>query len=771
MRSHALDPFRMESSCAVKGYCGSFALLVVLAVTGCSMLAPPSSSPTPDLVETPLANTPSPSVPAPTPTQVPSPTPTGTPPPLVPLKVSLSWRFPTLETVWALTTADLDGDGDKEVVAGSYDKHVYALDHDGSLIWRYQTGGPVYCLDTGDLDGDDGAEVVVGGDDNTVHAVDTDGSPLWEQYVGSRVVAVDVTSDEEDGRGKVLVGCQDGQILALGPDGDILWRIHSETGLAFVKWVDPDGDGRHDGLAVNQNGAVSLIGADGKARWSHDTGAHVRESRVYDLDADGVEEVVVGSADGWLHVLSATGNEVWKRHLSAPVVTVDIGDVDGDGRGEVVAGTGGSAPGISLLDHDGWQSWTYQVLKGVWAVRTLDVDADGRGEVLAGGDDGNVRILDTYGRLLGGYQTGRRLHGLWAGDTSEDGFTDIVVRSGNDVCLLTVSVPGVRVEDLETIREPATLPSWEGRLPGVSEASEEDIELVFVGDLLLSRTVEERMEVFGSQYPFQAVADVLRGADITIGNLEAPLTVRGDPLNKRFVFRADPAHADGLAWAGFDLLSLANNHLLDFEVEGLSQTLETLEGRGISYVGAGLSYEEAHRPLIKQVKGKRIAFLSYAATRWEGSYELPTTEMVSFADLSTITDEVRRAKQVADLVVVIMHVGTEYQVAPDAEQLAVSRTAIDAGASLVIGHHSHVVQSTVAYQNGLIVYGLGNFVFDIDTVEGARQGAILRVLVGEAGVESADLVPVRIVDDVQPQLMAGEDGSPVVTPVFSTSLD
>ncbi|MDH4209730.1 MAG: CapA family protein, partial [Anaerolineae bacterium] len=132
-------------------------------------------------------------------------------------------------------------------------------------------------------------------------------------------------------------------------------------------------------------------------------------------------------------------------------------------------------------------------------------------------------------------------------------------------------------------------------------------------------------------------------------------------------------------------------------------------------------------------------------------------------------DEVQRARQLADLVVVIMHLGTEYQIAPDEEQLAVSRTAIDAGACLVIGHHSHVVQGTEVYRDGLIVYGLGNFVFDIDVVEGAREGAILRVLLGERGVEAADLLPVRIVEDVQPRLMVDEGGRPIVRQVFRGS--
>jgi len=122
-----------------------------------------------------------------------------------------------------------------------------------------------------------------------------------------------------------------------------------------------------------------------------------------------------------------------------------------------------------------------------------------------------------------------------------------------------------------------------------------------------------------------------------------------------------------------------------------------------------------------------------------------------------------------DLVVVIMHLGTEYQRYPDEEQLAVSRAAIEAGACLVIGHHPHVVQGVEPYRGGFVAYSLGDFIFDIDVGEGARYGSILRVLLGENGVEAIDLVPVRIVDDVQPRFLLGEDGLPLVTEVFRAS--
>lgn len=704
-----------------------------------------------------------------TPTPAVSPTATSTPPALAPLDISLAWRYSTQEMVWSVASTDLDGDGREEIVAASYDQHAYALGHDGHLLWSYRTDGPVYSLGVGDLDGDGRAEVLVGGDDNSVRALSPDGTPLWVRQTGSRVTSLSVGDVDGDARGEVLAGCWDGGLWLLGPEGELRWRSRGEAGLSVADLVDLDHDGNLEALAGDQGGAVSLTNASGALQWTYTTGGPVRELKVHDLEGDGRDEIIVGSADGWLYALTDNGGLEWKRSLGDPVITLDVTDLEGDGTGEIAVGTGPHAPRILLLNHRGEPRWDYDVQKGVWAVRVTDVEGDGKLEIIAGADDGNVRVLDMYGRLIGGYTTARRVHGLSLAGSSDAEFKDIVARSGSDVYLLTLDSAQNAWEEAEESLEAATLPGWTGPLPGLAEGGDELIELVAVGDMMLSRTVEERTEVYGSTYPFEAVAELLRGADITIGHLECALTVNGDPIDKRFLFRAHPRNADALAWAGFDVMSLASNHVLDFGQEGFEQTLEVLQGAGLAYVGAGLSSEEAHDPLVQEVRGRRIAFLAYAATRWKGSQEVPTSEQISFAELATIRQDVQRAKQLADLVVVIMHLGTEYQLLPDEEQLAVSRAAIDAGACLVIGHHPHVVQATEVYSGGFIAYSLGNFVFDIDTLEGAREGAILRVLLGDGGVEAVDVVPVRIVDDVQPRLILGEEGLPVVKQVFRVS--
>jgi poly-gamma-glutamate capsule biosynthesis protein CapA/YwtB (metallophosphatase superfamily) len=742
------------------------AMLIVLAVSGCAgaQSTPPATSVS---MTTRTVNSQSPTAtPSSTPTLLPSPSATNTPGPLAPLEISLSWRYPTNEMVWSVASADLDGDGRQEMVAGSYDKHMYALENDGRLRWRYALGAAVYCLDTGDLDGDGLEEVIAGGDDNRIHALGAAGQLLWKWDLGSRVVGLRVEDVDGDGRGEVLAGSWNGQLHLLNGEGTLRWSLVADEGVSAVEVVDLDGDGCAEIVVAHREGTVSVIGCRGDLRWTYGTGDYVRELATSDTDGDGLMEIVVGSADGWVYVLSSEGQLRWKVYLEDPVISVSAGDVDGDGRSEVVAGTGPDSPQVCMLSGGGERLWTFETQKSVWSVRMADLDGDGVLEVLAGADDGNVYVLDAYGRQRDSYHTEGRVHGLAAVDGEDGELLGVLARSGNDVYLLSAASGQSAGSEPPTDERPATITAWEEPLASAGGSENELVELVAVGDIMLSRTVEERMEVFGKEYPFQVVTDLLRGADLAIGNLESPFSVEGDPIEKRFTFRAHPRYADAVVWAGFDVLSLANNHLLDFGEQSLVETIEALRSRGIDYVGAGLSYEEAHRPLVREVKGQRIAFLAYAASRWKGSPEVPTEEQIAFADPAIIRQDVARAREQADLVVVIMHLGTEYQQYPDEEQLAVSRAATEAGASLVIGHHPHVVQGTEEYGGGFIVYSLGNFVFDMDVAEGVREGAILRVFLGGRGVEAAEMIPVSIVDDVQPQFLRGEGGLPVVERVF-----
>jgi poly-gamma-glutamate synthesis protein (capsule biosynthesis protein) len=240
------------------------------------------------------------------------------------------------------------------------------------------------------------------------------------------------------------------------------------------------------------------------------------------------------------------------------------------------------------------------------------------------------------------------------------------------------TVPPVRVAITNVWEQP----------PVVREES--TAHVLFVGDIMLSRSVGDEMAARNDwSWPFAVVASETAGADLTFGNLESVISDRGIVEGCRYCFRADPRAMQGLLTAGFDVVSVANNHVLDYGQAAFDDSLRRLRESGITPVGdAG--------PIFKEVQGMRVAFLAY-------SYPLRQDKIVS---------DIAAARPLADVMVVSFHDGTEYETVHNAEQERIFRGAIDAGADLVIGHHPHVVQDTEKYGRGWIFYSLGNFIFD-----------------------------------------------------------
>ena len=236
-------------------------------------------------------------------------------------------------------------------------------------------------------------------------------------------------------------------------------------------------------------------------------------------------------------------------------------------------------------------------------------------------------------------------------------------------------------------------------------------------------------------------------------------------MNKPYLIRAHPAWGQMLVAGGIDLVSLANNHVLDYGQVGLDDTLATLDGLDIRAVGAGRSPEEAVQPAMYTLNGVRVAVLAFAGAYWNGSIDMPATDRVAWAEPGRVQAAVRAVRGQADVVIVILHAGREYARTPSESQVAAAHAAIDAGADLVVGHHPHVTQTVERYGRGLIVYSLGNAVFDIPR-QAAMQGHLLRVHVSRAGLTRAELWPFWIEEAVRPRLLAGQDGSPQVSIVF-----
>ncbi len=282
------------------------------------------------------------------------------------------------------------------------------------------------------------------------------------------------------------------------------------------------------------------------------------------------------------------------------------------------------------------------------------------------------------------------------------------------------------------------------------------ITIAAVGDVMLARDLTTLMEQHGAIYPFERVALLLRNADLTIANFEGTFTERGSPADKLYTFRTPPRFAQGLADAGIDLVSLGNNHAADYGPDGLEDTLAALDTVGIRHAGAGINESAAHRPAQIVVDGQRVAFLSYTNIL-ENTFAGADSAGVALATTDAVDADVRAAKAQADVVIVALHSGVEYTDAPQPGQQQLARAAIDAGATLVLGHHPHTLQGVERYPSassgqagGLIIYSLGNFVFDLDeddlTQLGPRafQTAVYYITITNGAVIDARPEPVYI---------------------------
>jgi poly-gamma-glutamate synthesis protein (capsule biosynthesis protein) len=244
-----------------------------------------------------------------------------------------------------------------------------------------------------------------------------------------------------------------------------------------------------------------------------------------------------------------------------------------------------------------------------------------------------------------------------------------------------------------------------------------------VGDISLAREVVPRMETNGALYPYMLISHLLTG-DVVFANLEGALTERGEPWPKGYNFRTPPRFASGLRDAGLDIVSLANNHTMDFGVVGLEDTLDALDAASVRRIGAGRTGIEAAQPAVLEANGLRVAFIGCAATPVEaGGFAIQQWSAeadgtgVFVCDDAALRTWIAEARKIADFVIVTAHAGTEYRNAPDATQSRIVNVALEAGADVFIGHHAHVVQPVELRGNQLVAWGLGNFIFDLDNVD------------------------------------------------------
>ena len=287
--------------------------------------------------------------------------------------------------------------------------------------------------------------------------------------------------------------------------------------------------------------------------------------------------------------------------------------------------------------------------------------------------------------------------------------------------------------------------------------AERKITLLALGDVWLTRLVADKIAQGGSQQVFARIAPYLRSADIVFGNLESCVSTRGLPAkDKDVVVKASPSSLNGLAYAGINVVSLANNHIMDFGTTALEDTLRLLSQKGIKHLGAGMTQAEARKPLLITRNEIKVTFQAYLC--WgEASRSSPGPAGVI---RSAIAEQLQQARRQSDFIVVALHGGVVFQDYPTLGMIKLAHWIIDQGADVVVGHHPHVFQGIEKYKQGLIAYSLGNFIFDTYDVElkdeRTRQGLILKLDIHKA--ESVhfqyEAIPIWINDRYQVELVS-----------------
>jgi poly-gamma-glutamate capsule biosynthesis protein CapA/YwtB (metallophosphatase superfamily) len=318
------------------------------------------------------------------------------------------------------------------------------------------------------------------------------------------------------------------------------------------------------------------------------------------------------------------------------------------------------------------------------------------------------------------------------------------------------------------------VPEHEENKGSIAKNQSKRLVIAAVGDIMLDGSAREIMQKHGYDYAFDKMRPWLKKADIAFGNLEGPLTTRGTPApDKKYLFRSPPDKiAKALKSAGFDVVSLANNHSLDYGSVGLADTISALDKVGILHAGAGKNLGMARRAAILERKGLKITFLAYSLTFPEEFWAKENKAGTVFGYREFVEADIKAAKKKADIVVASFHWGQESKTRLRPYQVALGHAAINAGASLVIGHHPHILQSVERYKKGVILYSMGNFAFGSYSRK-AKFSALAEIEFNGTHLTQVRLQPINVFNiDVlfQPRPLAGEAAAGVIKHLQELSL-
>lgn len=291
------------------------------------------------------------------------------------------------------------------------------------------------------------------------------------------------------------------------------------------------------------------------------------------------------------------------------------------------------------------------------------------------------------------------------------------------------------------------------------------VRLAAFGDIMLDRAVGEHFSDRPEDFEMADIRAAIADCDIVFANLENPVSHSGtpNPVQKpRVTFCAHPDTLTILQNLKVDVVSLGNNHLLDYGGEALAETIENLDAHGIRHAGAGRNYHEANRELLLETNGIPIAFLChtliYSASTYPAGRSSPG---LADPNVNRIGARIKKLKEKGFLVIVSLHWGLEYRFYPIPFQRRIALQMIDAGAALILGHGPHYPQGFERYRDGLIFYSLGNFIFDEPYPFAKKAFFPIITLTDKGPAEDFAIIPVSLPNHV-PAILTGPPGDKLV---------
>ncbi|MFJ7928781.1 CapA family protein [Peribacillus sp. NPDC096448] len=297
--------------------------------------------------------------------------------------------------------------------------------------------------------------------------------------------------------------------------------------------------------------------------------------------------------------------------------------------------------------------------------------------------------------------------------------------------------------------------TWMGRAEEVKTVelnSDQPFTMTMVGDVMMGRYVEEVTEKHGYEYLFRYMKPYFSNSDYVSGNYEHT-ALKEDVSNYKEAdtpirLNSNTSGVEAVKDAGFSVVSLANNHMMDYEEQGLLDTIDEFKSADMHYVGVGSNSAEAKNSIdYADVNGVRVATLGFTDVYGKNAVSKNDKAGLLNSNPDLLFEMIGKAKDAkqgnADLVVVNMHWGQEYSTSTTARQTDLAKAIIDAGADIIIGHHPHVLQSFDVYKDGIIFYSLGNFIFDQGWTR-TKDSAMVQYHLAEDGKATIDVVPLQI---------------------------